>query len=125
MKKTFIFCIIMVVFTFILTGCRSVDDFHATVSLSTSDGWSSVVQSFNSSNATVSGKELAIKNRANITLKEGETFHFHFYCEECGFDFEADYDIPFAEVIHCDCPEEGDENGSVCEYYAFALSYTP
>ena len=124
MKKTFIF-FIMVMFAFILTGCGSIDDFHATVSLSDSNGWSAVVQSFNGSNATISGKELAIKNQANINLKEGEIFHFRFYCEECGFEFESDFNAPFADVIQCDCPEEGSENGSVREYYAFALTYTP
>lgn len=110
-----------------LTGCSNpfrTDDAHATVSVTTSDGQAHVFQSVNGSNATVSGKELALREcKTNFNLKTGETAHIVFKCDACGNEQEFDINQPWSDVISCDCPEEIDEDGNAREYSAIEVTY--
>lgn len=110
-----------------LTGCSNpfrTDDAHATVSVTTSDGQAHVFQSVNGTNATVSGKELALRERkTNFNLKTGETAHIVFKCDACGNEQEFDINQPWSDVISCDCPEEIDEDGNAREYSAIEVTY--
>ena len=124
MLKTIVTMMIMVV---ALTGCSNSsrkDDTNATVSMTTADGQAYVFQSVNGSNATVSGKELALTNyKVNLNLKTGETVHITFKCDECGNDQEFDIDQPWADVISCDCPEKINKEGNAKEYAAIEVTY--
>ena len=62
--KKIIMLVVTIMVAVALTGCSNPfrkDDQHATVSITTSDGRAYVFQSVNGSNATISGKELALK----------------------------------------------------------------
>lgn len=124
MLKTIVTMMIMVV---ALTGCSNPfrkDDKHATVSVTTSDGQAHVFQSVNGSNATVSGKELALRTgKINFNIKKGETAHIVFKCDACGNEQEFDINQPWSDVISCDCPEEVDEDGNAREYSAIEVTY--
>ena len=125
-KKMMVTVVTMMAIAMSLTGCGNPfrkDDKHATVSVTTSDGQAYVFQSVNGSNATVSGKELALRNgKINFNLKTGETAHIVFKCEACGNEQEFNVAEPWSDVIFCDCPEEIDENNAR-EYAAIEVSY--
>ena len=126
-KKMRVTVVTMMAIAMSLTGCGNPfrkDDKHATVSVTTSDGQAYVFQSVNGSNATVSGKELALRNgKINFNLKTGETAHIVFKCEACGNEQEFNVAEPWSDVIFCDCPEEIDENNNAREYAAIEVSY--
>ena len=124
-KKMMVTVVTMMAIAMSLTGCGNPfrkDDKHATVT--TSDGQAYVFQSVHGSNATVSGKELALRNgKINFNLKTGETAHIVFKCEACGNEQEFNVAEPWSDVIFCDCPEEIDENNNAREYAAIEVSY--
>lgn len=126
-KKMMVTVVTMMAIAMSLTGCGNPfrkDDKHATVSVTTSDGQAYVFQSVNGSNATVSGKELALRNgKINFNLKTGETAHIVFKCEACGNEQEFNVAEPWSDVIFCDCPEEIDENNNAREYATIEVSY--
>lgn len=127
MKKMIMLVVTIMVMAVALTGCNNPfkkDDQHATVSITTSDGRAYVFQSVNGSNATISGKELALKKcKVNFNMETGESAHIIFKCDACGNKQEIDIDQPWSDVIHCDCPEEIDEKGNSKEYAAIELTY--
>lgn len=127
MKKMITAVVTMMVMVIALTGCSNPlrkDDKHATVSVTTSDGQSYVGQSVNGSNATVSGKELALRNgKFTVNLKTGETAHIVFKCDACGNEQEFDINEPWSDVLACDCSEKIDKNGNAREYSAIEVSY--
>ena len=126
-KKMMVTVVTMMAIAMSLTGCGNLfreDDKHATVSVTTSDGQAYVFQSVNGSNATVSGKELALRNgKININLKTGETAHIVFKCDACGNEQKFDIDNAWADVISCDCPEKIDKDGNAREYSAIEVTY--
>lgn len=127
MKRMLKKIVTMMIMVVALTGCSNPfrkDDKHATVSMTTSDGQSYVFQSVNASNATVSGKELALKNgKINFNLKTGETAHIVFKCDACGNEQKFDIDNAWSDVISCDCPEKIDKDGNAREYSAIEVAY--
>lgn len=127
MKRMLKKIVTMMIMVVALTGCSNPfrkDDKHATVSMTTSDGQSYVFQSVNASNATVSGKELALKNgKINFNLKTGETAHIVFKCDACGNEQKFDIDNAWSDVISCDCPEKIDKDGNAREYSAIEVTY--
>ena len=127
MRKIIMTVLTTMLIGMMLTGCSNPfrkDDKHATVSMTTSDGQAYVFQSVNGSNATVSGKELALKDyKANLNLKTGETAHIVFKCETCGNEQEFDIDQPWADIISCDCPETINKDGNAKEYAAIEVTY--
>ena len=127
MRKLIMVVVTIMVMAVALTGCSNPfrkDDQHATVSITTSDGRAYVFQTVNGSNATISGKELALKDyKLKVNLKTDETAHVVFKCDACGNKQEIDIDQPWSDVIHCDCPEEIDEKGNAREYAAIELTY--
>lgn len=127
MRKIIMVVLATMLIGMMLTGCSNPlrkDDKHATVSMTTADGQAYVFQSVNGSNATVSGKELALTNyKVNLNLKTGETVHITFKCDECGNDQEFDIDQPWADVISCDCPEKINKEGNAKEYAAIEVTY--
>ena len=126
MKRMLKKIVTMMIMVVALTGCSNPfrkDDKHATVSVTTSDGQAYVFQSVNGSNATVSGKELALRNgKININLKTGETAHIVFKCDACGNEQKFDIDNAWADVISCDCPEKIDKDGNAREYSAIEVT---
>lgn len=127
MKKIIMTAITTMLIGIMLMGCSNPfrkDDKHATVSMTTSDGQAYVFQSVNGSNATVSGKELALRNgKINFNLKTGETVHITFKCDECGNEQEFDIDNAWSDVISCDCPEKINKDGNAREYAAIEVTY--
>ena len=127
MKRMLKKIVTMMIMVVALTGCSNPfrkDDKHATVSMTTSDGQSYVFQSVNASNATVSGKELALRNgKINFNLKTGETAHIVFKCDACGNEQKFDIDNVWSDVISCDCPEKIDKDGNAREYAAIEVTY--
>ena len=127
MKKIIMAVITTMLIGMMLTGCSNPfrkDDKHATVSVTTSDGQAYVFQSVNGSNATVSGKELALRNcKIKFNLKTGETAHIVFKCDACGNEQEFDIDNAWSDVISCDCPEKIDKDGNAREYSAIEVTY--
>ena len=125
MKKNIMVTVLMALIVMNLTGCNLIrqDKEHATLSVTTSDGKSYVGQTVNGSNATVSGKTLALEHKSKLRLKDGQTAHIIFTCEACGDKQEFDIDRPWSEVLHCKCPEDIDENGNAKEYSAIVISY--
>mgnify|MGYP004516514097 FL=1 len=126
MKKNIMVVLMALIVMMNLTGCGNMfrkDKEHATLSVTTSDGKSYIGQTVNGSNATVTGKTLALEHKSKIRLKKGETAHIIFTCDACGDKQEFDIDQPGSEVIHCKCPEDIDENGNAKEYSAIVISY--
>lgn len=127
MRKIIMTVLTTMLIGMMLTGCSNPfrkDDKHATVSMTTSDGQAYVFQSFNGSNATVSGKELALRTgKINFNLKTGETAHIVFKCDACGNEQEFDIDNAWSDVISCDCPEKIDKDGNAREYSAIEVTY--
>lgn len=126
MKRMLKKIVTMMIIVVALTGCSNPfrkDDKHATVSMTTSDGQAYVFQSVNGSNATVSGKELALKNgKINFNLKTGEKAHIVFKCDACGNEQKFDIDNAWSDVISCDCPEKIDKDGNAREYSAIEVT---
>lgn len=126
-KKMMVTVVTMMAIAMSLTGCGNLfreDDKHATVSVTTSDGQAYVFQSVNGSNATISGKELALRNgKIKFNLKTGETAHIVFKCDACGNEQKFDIDNAWADVISCDCPEKIDKDGNAREYAAIEVTY--
>lgn len=104
MKKMIMVVVTIMVMAVALTGCNNPfreDDQHATVSITTSDGRAYVFQSVNGSNATISGKELALKKcKVNFNMETGESAHIIFKCDACGNKQEIDIDQSWSDVIH-------------------------
>ena len=127
MKKIIMVVVTMMALVATLTGCSNPlkkDDKHATVSITTSDGRAYVFQTVNGSNATISGKELALKNcKVSLNLETGENAHIVFKCDDCGNEQKFDINQSWSDVIHCDCPEELDEKGNAKEYAAIVVTY--
>lgn len=126
MKKNIMVVLMALIVMMNLTGCGNLfrkDKEHATVSVTTSDGKSYIGQTVNGSNATVTGKTLALEHKSKIRLKKGETAHIIFTCDACGDKQEFDIDQPWSEVIHCKCPEDIDKNGNSKEFSAIVISY--
>ena len=126
MRKIIMTVLTTMLIGMMLTGCNPFrkDDKHATVSVTTSDGQAYVFQSVNGSNATVSGKELALRNgKINFNLKTGETAHIVFKCDACGNEQKFDINHAWSDVISCDCPEKIDEEGNAREYSAIEVTY--
>ena len=127
MKKVILLVVTTMIMGITLTGCSNStrkDEQHATVTLTTSDGQAYVYQSVNSSNSVLSGKTYALQYaKKEINMKTGETIHITFKCDACKNVQEIDVDNAWADVIHCDCPEEMDEHGNAKEYIAFEINY--
>ena len=127
MKRMLKKIVTMMIIVVALTGCSNPfrkDDKHATVSMTTSEGQAYVFQSVNGSNATISGKELALRNgKIKFNLKTGETAHIVFKCDACGNEQKFDIDNAWADVISCDCPEKIDKDGNAREYAAIEVTY--
>lgn len=127
MKKIITAVVTMMVMAVALTGCSNpfrTDDNHATVSITASDGRAYVFQSVNGSNATVSGKELALRyGKFTLNLKAGETAQIVFKCDACGNEQKFDISEPWSDVLACDCSEKIDKNGNAREYSAIEVSY--
>ena len=127
MKRMLKKIVTMMIIVVALTGCSNPfrkDDKHATVSMTTSEGQAYVFQSVNGSNATISGKELALRNgKIKFNLKTGETAHIVFKCDACGNEQKFDIDNAWADVISCDCPEKIDKDGNAREYSAIEVAY--
>ena len=122
--KTIVTMMIMVV---MLTGCSNPfrkDEKNATVSITTSDGQAHVYKSVNGSDATVSGKEYALrKEKIKVNMKTGETAHIVFKCDACGNEQEFNIDQPWSDIISCDCPEKINKDGNAKEYAAIEIEY--
>lgn len=108
-----------------LTGCDSLrkDDTHATVSLTTSTGQAYAGGSYNGAGLNHSGQEIALRNKAQLILKKGETAVVKFYCDACGNEQEYEVSEPWAETLSCDCPEKIDKNGNAKEYTSIIISF--
>ena len=122
MKKVIVVLATMLI-GMMLAGCGRHDNKNDIVSITTSDGRASVFQSVNDSNSTLSGKELALRNKVRCDMENGETAHIVFKCDACKNEQEFDIDKAWSDVISCDCPEEIDENGNVKEYIAIEITY--
>ena len=127
MKKIIMAVITTMLIGMVFTGCgikSKVDENNATVSVTTSSGLAFVGRSVNGSNATVSGKEYALRrDKLEVNLKTGETAHIEFKCDACKNKQEFDIDKAWSDVISCDCPEEIDENGNAKEYVAIEVTH--
>ena len=127
MKKIIMTAITTMLIGIMLMGCSNPfrkDDKHATVSMTTSEGQAYVFQSVNGSNATVSGKELALRTgKIKFNLKTGETAHIVFKCDACGNEQKFDIDNAWSDVISCDCPEKINKEGNAREYAAIEVAY--
>lgn len=96
---------LIIVIVLMLTGCSiAVDDQPAVIEITTSTGLSAVDSSYNGSNKTISGQQLAIENTRCINLEKGEKCYVHFYCESCCTDIQETLDCPSARSYHCICP---------------------
>ena len=125
MKKICIMMVTVILMCVALTGCNSFkqDDTHATVSLTTSTGQSFIGQSFNGAGMTWSGQKAALHYKSELTLLNGETATLTFKCDACGNEQTYEVTEAFSEMLHCDCPEEIDENGNAREYFAICISF--
>lgn len=109
-----------------LTGCGNSfkqDKNHAKVSIITSSGYTANTRSFNGAGMTMSGQDIALRNKSEITLKDGDELHLSFECEACGDIQEYDIKENWAKTISCKCPEKIDENGNIKEYYAVSVNF--
>lgn len=125
MKKICIMMVTVILMCVALTGCNSFkqDDTHAIVSLTTSTGQSFIGQSFNGAGMTWSGQKAALHYKSELTLLNGETATLTFKCDACGNEQTYEVTEAFSEMLHCDCPEEIDENGNAREYFAICISF--
>lgn len=126
MKKVIMTSVTIMIMVVALTGCSNPlreDKNHATVSVTISDGRSSVWQSVNGTNTSRSGKKWALENKSEIIIATGETAHITFKCDACGNEQEFDIDTPWADIISCDCPEKIDKKGNAKEYTAIEVLY--
>lgn len=94
------------------------DDSHASLSVINSTGEVALIGSYNDLNRTWSAERMARLHSSNFKIKDGETITLHFECLACGN--EQDYTVTdnWAKLIHCDCPDEGDDDGNAKEYVA-------
>jgi len=125
-KKISIMLVTGVIMAITLTGCGESlkqDENHAKVSWVTESGQAANTRSFNGAGMTMSGQDIALRNKAKFVLKEGDKLHLTFECEACGDVQEFDIDEPWAKTISCECPEEIDENGNAKEYYSATVSF--
>lgn len=125
--KTIIAVIMLITITcFALASCGESlkrDDNHATVSVTTSSGGAFVGKSFNGAGYNRSGKDMALKNKMQVTLKNGDIAHITFKCDSCEDTQEYDIKEAWADVLSCNCTEAIDENGNAKEYYAISISF--
>ena len=109
-----------------LVGCSNpfrTDTKHATVTLTTSTGETTVFQTYNGAGFTISGREFALRNKIKGDLNKGGTAKITFKCDECGDKQEIEVTEPFADVLHCKCPEKIDKKGNAREYIAIEVSF--
>ena len=126
MKKISIILVIVATMVLALTGCGDSfrhDENHAKVIMTTASGYSDVTRSFNGAGKTISGQELALRNKGNFSLKRGDKLHLTFECEACGDIQEFDIENAWAKIISCKCPEKIDKNGNAKEYYAISVNF--
>lgn len=126
MKKIISILVTVTILTIALTGCGNpfrVDKNHAKVSYSTTSGQAGNGRSFNGAGMSVSGQELALRNRSTLVLKKGDKLHLSFECEACGDVQEFDIDEAWAKTISCKCPEQIDEKGNAKEYVAISVGF--
>lgn len=125
MKKICIMMVTVILMCVALTGCNGLkqDDTHAAVSLTTSTGQSFAIRSFNGAGMTRSGQRIALCNTSELTLLNGETATLTFKCDACGNEQTYEITEAFAKILHCDCPEEIDENGNAREYIVICISF--
>ena len=127
MKTAIAVIMTIIIGCFALTSCGDAlkkDDNHATVSITASNGGSFVGKSFNGAGYNWSGKDIALRNKMQISLKRGDTAHVVFKCDACNDVQEYDIDAAWADVLSCDCSESIDEAGNAKEYYAISISFT-
>lgn len=125
MKKISIL-VTVVILAIALTGCgKSLkkDENHAKVSWSTTSGQAANTRSFNGAGMTISGQDMALRNKTEFILKKGDKLHLTFECEACGDVQEFDIDEAWAKTISCKCPEKIDENGNAKEFYAASVTF--
>ena len=116
----------VVIMAIALTGCgKSLekDENHAKVSWSTTSGQAANTRSFNGAGMTISGQDIALRNKAEFVLKKGDKLHLTFECEACGDVQEFDIDEVWAKTISCKCPEKIDENGNAKEFYTASVTF--
>lgn len=125
MKKICIMMVSVILMFVVLTGCQGFkkDETHATVSLTTSTGQALVGQSFNGAGLNWSGQKIALNYKSELTLLNDETATLTFKCDACGNEQTYVVTEAFSETLHCDCPEEIDENGNAREYFAICISF--
>ena len=126
MKKISIMLVTVVIMAMALTGCGEsfkLDENHAKVSWTASNGWASTTRSFNGAGMSLSGQDIALKNKADLTVKKGDKVHLTFECDACGDVQEFDIEEAWAKTLSCKCPEKIDENGNAKEYYAASVSF--
>ena len=126
MKKISIMLVTVVIMAIALTGCgKSLekDENHAKVSWSTTSGQAANTRSFNGAGMTISGQDIALRNKAEFFLKKGDKLHLTFECEACGDVQEFDIDEVWAKTISCKCPEKIDENGNAKEFYTASVTF--
>ena len=126
MKKVGIMLVTVVIMTIALTGCGESfkhDENHAKVSWTTTIGQAANTRSFNCAGMTMSGQDIALRNKAEFVLKKGDKLHLSFECEACGDMQEFDIEEAWAKTISCKCPEKIDENGNAKEYYSAIVRF--
>ncbi len=124
MGKKIAFVLLLVVLGMSLTGCQNFwhsDISHAIVTVVSSSGEASVFESYNG-NGSWSGKQFALRDCPTFSLEEGSTFTLTFHCDACGYEQELSIDGPYAEMLSCECPEEGDEEGNEKEYFCVRVN---
>ncbi len=126
MKKIGTMVVVLILMALAFTGCSiKRDRVHATVTLTISDGKADVWRSVNGAGLNRTGKDLALQNKTEIVLNEGETANITFNCEACGCKQEYNINEAWADVLSCDCPEKIDQNGNAKEYTAISISFKP
>ena len=127
MKKTIVLVVTLVLMCVAFAGCSNPlkkDQSHATVSVVTSDGTSWIGQSVNGAGMTDSGKNIALKNKSVLELKEGDFATVTFKCDACGKEEVYEVAEAWADTLSCDCPEKIDDEGNAKEYFSISISFT-
>lgn len=105
-----------------LTACSPTGDTeHAAITLSTSSGTVYSAETYTKHTdlifrTTESGEAIAARKPFVVSIKPDETVDVCLYCSACGYKEHFKFDSYGSEVIYCDCPEDGDENGNTKEY---------
>ena len=112
----------LVMFVVVVGVCQflNADEKHATVTIS-AGGEVEFMESVNGTTSIHSGEEIALRNVCKVTMAEGESIQLGFYCPACRNEQQEIIDYPCLKIVHCDCPEKGDENGEAKEYFALKV----